>query len=312
MVNSGDLTIADILGTPGLVPVSLNPAGPGLRWMDLGGYHCYQGFFEDGIRDYLRLNPNPQRGVSDLGLLAGLLPMQTVAPTGFLFHAGRCGSTLLARILARSRRNIVIGEASAQNGFWRAVAGRGDAELGLFRDMVLAMGRQRLPSYDAHLIKFTSYNILRYGWIRKVFPEVPAVFLFREPGAMLASLLDGPPQWLGNDCGDGFQWQDPADAVRDFFSAALAVPGTELRMLDYHDLTPESLPVILEWLGQRPAPLELRQMLSEFSWYSKSATPERFHPRQPRSGVAVSRDLTDLYRELRRRARSDWPDMGRD
>ena len=296
-----------------MIPVGLEPGPDGtvqVRWEDLGAYHCYHGFFDDGLAMLQTLVKGDLPGMqTPLADLPEFPLEQCVSPTGLIFHSARCGSTLLAKVLARSRKNIVVGEASVQNAFWRLVEGRGPGEIDLFRRLVLAMGLRRLQGYDGHIVKFTSHNVMRFAAIREAFPHTPALFLFREPQATLDSYHRGLPGWMGKDCGDGLRWSTPEAAVADFWEAAMAIREPGLRMLDYTSLTPASLPGILDWFGQKPDTAELRQMVAEFGWNSKSRVPKPFI-REVREKVGrVSPRLAELYTALRARESADWPDV---
>ena len=98
---------SELTRLPGLIPIGFDRSLRQLRWLDLSTYHCYQGFFRDALAFYRALSASePAEMCSGLDVLAApdLIP-GAIAPTGFIFHAGRCGSTLLARVLARSRSN---------------------------------------------------------------------------------------------------------------------------------------------------------------------------------------------------------------
>jgi hypothetical protein len=49
------------------------------------------------------------------------------------------------------------------------------------------MGRQRTSEQKAYFVKFTSYNVLFIDFIKAAFPDVPCLFLYREPGEVLVS-----------------------------------------------------------------------------------------------------------------------------
>lgn len=253
--------------------------------MDLEQFHCYQGFFSDAINVWASM-----RGAelycctSALDALESIpIPANSLPPTAFIFHAGRCGSTLLAQVLSRSRQNMVFSEAPPHNQIWRKNASG-------FRNLVLAMGRRRLPSYRAHIVKFTSFNILRFDQIRAAFPGVPSLFLFREPGAMLASWDRGKPAWL--------EQASPDAAVESFFRAALSIRDPDFRCLDYSLLTPESMGSIASFFHVDASPPEWRLMMDGFRWDAKSgAQPCRFSA-PDNEKRAVPAVLKDLYAQL--------------
>jgi hypothetical protein len=115
------------------------------------------------------------------------LPANAMEPTGLIFHASRCGSTLLAKVIARSQANMVFGEADPHNQIWRYIAASPSVPELLVRNIILQTGRRRLPTYQAHIVKFTSLNVLQFPTIHAAFPGVPKLFLFRTPSQILAS-----------------------------------------------------------------------------------------------------------------------------
>jgi hypothetical protein len=281
---------------PGLIPTELHALTSEIRWTDLDSYHCYHGFFSTALAEYAALRRTPASaflsGLDALkhdGILTGCMP-----PTGFIFHAGRCGSTLLVKILARSRSNMVFSEAQPHNQIWRAIQADGGTDL--YKALLIAMGRPRLPSYRSHIVKFTSFNIMQFERIRKAFPDVPALFLFRRPGAILASMHREAPGWLGRDLGIGRIWVDGETAVTDFFEAAADANDSLFWPLDYQQLTPERLPEILRFFNIDASPSDLHLMTAEFSWDAKGRQRRPFVPRSGESGTSAA--LEDLYRRL--------------
>ena len=181
----------EIAARPGLIPVEIDAAAQQVNWIDLNGYHCYEGFLDHALAVYASLcRTPPATFTSDLDSLPYLAAQcDCLPPSGFIFHAGRCGSTLLVKSLARSRQNLVFGESLPHNQIWSALAGRKDGGLELYRSLLLLMGRRRLPAYKAYIAKFTSFHITLYPFIRDAFPGVPRLFLFRRPESIVESCL---------------------------------------------------------------------------------------------------------------------------
>jgi hypothetical protein len=298
----------ELLNRPGVVPVSIDSSGPEVGWLDLNGYHCYEGFFHQSLALYYALcKAPPARFRTALDALASPGIQQGMHPTAFIFHAGRCGSTLLARVLARSRANLVWSEAAPHNQVWRALPRHDPAAIEIYRNLILAMGRRRLSSYRTHIIKFTSFNIVQFASIRAAFPGVPALFLFRDPGAALESCRRKSPSWIGRDLGVGALWSEPADAVEAFFSVAAGIADPDFRCLDYASLNADFLPSILGFLCAEPPESDLRVMRSEFRWDAKSGSGRRpFNQAGGTRDFAVPAALQVLYRQLVQRSAADW------
>jgi len=288
---------------PGLIPVSIDSDSRRIEWVDLEQYHCYDGSFHAALNAFETFKRGKvERFVTELEVLDTIAtPANSLAPTGFIFHAGRCGSTLLAQVLARSRTHMVFGEAPAHSQILRMThASTADR---LCKNLFLAMGRRRLAAYRSHIIKFTSFNILRFQQIRGLFPGVPALFLFRDPDAMLRSYRRDSPPWIGQGMGFGGNILGSAEsAVETFFRAALSIGDADFRCLDYARLTPESLEEIAIFLDAERDSRELAIMRDGFLWDARSGSaPKPFLPASSSSfsdSRAAASALWDLYRKL--------------
>jgi|HubBroStandDraft_4_1064222.scaffolds.fasta_scaffold110098_2 hypothetical protein len=282
---------------PGLIPVQLS-AGQA-QWIDMNGYHCYEGFFHQSLAAYEGLTPSRrQRFTSTLDFLTDP-PEDSIRPSGFIFHMGRCGSTLLSKVLARSRAHLVFSEAAPHNQIWRILptdkSGDPSRNLEMYRTLLLAMGRPRLPSYRAHIVKFTSFNIVKFDFIRAAFPGVPALFLFRDPAHAIDSYRRRNPSWMGAELGIGKTWHTPEAAIETFLDAALSIRDPDFQCVDHAHLTPDLLPAILRFFHLDPSMEEMRLMASEFAWDAKGGSrPRRFEPALIAT-AAVPPHLRELY-----------------
>lgn len=111
-----------------------------------------------------------------------------IYPNGFIFHMSRCGSTLAAQMLAKLPRNIVISEAAPLDSILRCGAGE-DYIIKWLRWTASALGRKRFDEESKFFIKFDSWNTLDIGTIRKAFPDVPWIFMYRNPVEVIVSQM---------------------------------------------------------------------------------------------------------------------------
>ncbi|HVW11123.1 MAG TPA: hypothetical protein VHC90_21205 [Bryobacteraceae bacterium] len=292
---------AEHTARPGLIPVDLDAVQRIAAWVDLQNYHFFEGSFRRSLATYTALlagapqPAEPWQCISSLDFLQSAPPpTDSLNPSGFILHAGRCGSTLLAKVLARSPEHLVFGEGGPHNHIWPVINASPHPAPELLRNLILHTGRPRLRSYKAHLVKFTSFNVMRLETIQAAFPEVPVLFLFRHPAEMLASWRRGKPGWMGVDTGIGTVWHSPESAISDFFEHALRA-GDRLRLLDYSDLSPRMLPGILDAFHLDPPAADRELMRAEFAWDAKS---NRTWTPHPATGLTVPPGLLELYREL--------------
>jgi hypothetical protein len=105
----------------------------------------------------------------------------------------RCGSTLVAQMLAALPSNIVVSEAEPLNA---VVQLRGsllqlslDQHVGVLTAMVAALGRGRSNAERHYVIKLDSWHTLALPLFRRAFPQVPWIFLYRDPVEVLVSQM---------------------------------------------------------------------------------------------------------------------------
>jgi hypothetical protein len=142
--------------------------------------------------------PDPVTGVLDFTNPATLRQFQAaqtarqgLAPTGLIFHMSRCGSTLVSQMLAALPQNVVLAEAGPLDGVLRAQLWAPDVTDGQrvawLRGLVSALGQARNPEEMHLFIKLDSWHTLELPLIRRVFPGVPWVFLYRNPVEVVVS-----------------------------------------------------------------------------------------------------------------------------
>jgi hypothetical protein len=159
---------------------------PFVDWCYMADQRFTHPFFSDTIRQRTALPFNVlfrhQTPIEFLGELSE--KNETIAPTGFIFHMSRCGSTLVAQMFAALAANIVISEAPPID----AIIGSTDVERGTWlRWMLGALARKRTGREKNLFVKFDSWNTIELDFIRRVFPDVPWIFLYRNPIEVIVS-----------------------------------------------------------------------------------------------------------------------------
>jgi hypothetical protein len=165
-----------------------------LRWMDLAERHIAEPFFDETIG--ICLSKMSERSgykpLSDIGfLIESAIDINAIAPTAFIFHVSRCGSTLLTQALSTDQANIVYAEAPLLDEILRAPMHDKSLTAAetekLFKAAVKFLGQQRKSQYQQLFIKLDSWHIHFYPLLRKWFPDTPFYFLSREPNAVIVS-----------------------------------------------------------------------------------------------------------------------------
>lgn len=176
---------------PGWLPWRLAPDGDGLTgvdWAEFTGVPLDGAFHAAAVRDALARPFNRllrcRMGLGDF--LRGA-PGSLRVPDGFVFHMSRCGSTLVARMLAALPDSYAINEAAPIDALLHASAGAPEeVRAAALRTMVGALGAR--PS-RRWFVKLSAWPVLELPLFRLAFPDVPWIFVHRDPAAVIASQM---------------------------------------------------------------------------------------------------------------------------
>lgn len=176
------------------------------------------------------------------------------APTGFIFHLSRCGSTLAAQMLAARDDAVVVSEAPPLDEMVQldlySPGFDPDIHARCVKAMVAALGRRRRGGERLYVVKLDSWHTLALPLFRHAFPDTPWVFLYREPLEVLVSQMRQrgmqtvpgslPSRLYGLDFGLAPE-EYCAGVIGRFMSAALkGLDGGGGLLVDYSEL-PEAL-----------------------------------------------------------------------
>lgn len=192
-----DGLMTDVEQLKGWVPVRVywEGASPILDWCYLGERRFNAPFFDQTVEEALRHPFNLLfRHQTPLGILEELHAKRAgLAPSGFIFHASRCGSTLVSQMLAALPQNLVISEARPIDAVLRAnfrESGLTDERRAEWlRWITAALGQRRGVEEQRFYIKFDCWSALDLALIERAFPDVPWIFVYRDPLEILVSQL---------------------------------------------------------------------------------------------------------------------------
>lgn len=165
-------------------------------WCHMGTERFTRPFFEDSVNARLRrpfsLLFRRQTPIEFLGKIYE--GSRGVRPAGFIFHTSRCGSTLVSQMLASAAKNIVISEPPPIDSILRADTGSvivsDEIRITWLRWIVNAFGQMRDQTEERLFVKFDSWSTTELGLIRRAFPDVPWIFLYRSPLEVIVSQMD--------------------------------------------------------------------------------------------------------------------------
>lgn len=187
----------------GWMPARMLRCGSELRleWTLMGDRRLVEPFFEQTLQKQMG-HPFHQVFRRETGmdeLVAWTDAYEGVPLRGLIYHESRCGSTLMAQQLVELLRNIVASEPPPLDALLRARLTMPEVPRAVLvrwiRAMVRALGQAR-HGEEALYIKMDCWNVHAMELMREAFPEVPWVFLYREPEAVLIQHQQLPAMWL--------------------------------------------------------------------------------------------------------------------
>lgn len=174
---------------------------PGLGWMDMTGVSLSEPFFQQTVE---RAKADHRRELfTEFDVLLRLeKQLDSVPPTGFIFHSSRCGSTLVANACRAISNSIVLSEANAIDKLIARFITDADSAVKeslysvFLRGVVHALA-QRQTGTEKHLfVKFACCSFAQLERIKRIWPNVPWLFLYRDPVETIVSNLRDVPPWL--------------------------------------------------------------------------------------------------------------------
>ncbi len=202
------------------LPVSVNVLSnpPVVAWAHFAGVRLTAPFFEEPLRGALSRPFNrafPYRTTLD-DFVERAEFADALQPSGFIFHMSRCGSTLVSQMLAALPQNIVVSEAPPLDAIVQMAGQPTDrppaGAIRALRAMVAALGRRRFAEERDYVLKLDCWHTLALPLFRAAFPDVPWVFLYRDPVEVMVSQMRAPgaqvvhgalpPQIYGIDGGE--------------------------------------------------------------------------------------------------------------
>ncbi len=194
----------------GWVPIRLFWQGsePLVEWCYLGRERFTDPFFDSTIQLALQSPFNRlfrhHTTMATLGEWSRRSP--GIRPSGFIFHMSRCGSTVISQILASVAEHVVVSEAgpidAIARAYLRAPQAPVEQRIEWLQWMVSALGQRRAGCEERYFIKFDARTTFELPLLRQAFPEVPWIFLYRDPVEVLVSLVSRPSSMTSPGMGE--------------------------------------------------------------------------------------------------------------
>ncbi|MHA4811089.1 sulfotransferase [Flavitalea flava] len=163
------------------------------HWLPAGNLGFTDPFFDETILKAKFLHAgHKQKSVSDCPILSEWAgDMETVAPSAFIFHVSRCGSTLVSQMLTQLKSAIVLAEVPFFDDILRlppeVQEANGWPVLSLLSAAIRLYGRKRTGKEKYLFVKTDSWHLFYYDLLRKLYPDTPFILLFRTPAEVIRS-----------------------------------------------------------------------------------------------------------------------------
>ena len=195
------------LNFDGWLPIRIWPLAEQWQvdWCWFADTPLHQPFFRDAVEEALRLPFNQAfRRQTPLSVLTEWQAQSPgLAPSAFILHASRCGSTLISQMLARLDDHIVVSEPPPLDALLRGELPETERRAAI-SGLLSAYGQRRRGIEQRLVIKLDAWNIGEWPLLQTCFPDTPWLFVYRDPLEIAVSHVRRPgmhmvPGMLG-DC----------------------------------------------------------------------------------------------------------------
>ena len=287
---------------------------PGLVWMEMSGISLTEPFFQQTV-ERARKDKRRERFTEFDVLLTLEQQLDSVEPTGFIFHSSRCGSTLVANACRAVSNAIVLSEANAIDKLIARFITDADNPVKeslysvFLRGVVHALAQRRSAGAQHLFIKFACCSFAQLERIKRIWPNVPWLFLYRDPVETIVSNLRDVPPWLIDkdrrvlssiigDEGEMSLEELCARTIGSLYSTAYKLANGNGMLLNYKQLSVPVIASVLSFFKVNLSSEELETITRTSGVYSKEVSGTRAFV----SDVDVKQKLaSDLVREMSER-----------
>jgi hypothetical protein len=238
----------------------------------------------------------------------------SLEPTGFIFHSSRCGSTLVANACRAISNSIVLSEANPIDKLiarFITDATSDQVKSTLYsvflRGVVHALGQRRSGDEQHLFIKFACCSFSQIERIGRIWPNVPWLFLYRDPIETIVSNLDDIPPWLVDKdrrvlaaiagvspaaVAEMSLAELCARTIGSLYATAHRLANANSMLLNYTQLSVPEIAKVLRFFNVSPSSNEIDEIARRSGLYSKEASGTREfvadgHAKQQRASVLI-------------------------
>ena len=292
-LNQTPITTPDIQLVGNWLPYRYQPKRRLVNWLLPVG-HATEPFHDETIARYrqqLLLNQIIQPCTSLDVAQQQAKNLVDTNPAGFIFHLSRCGSTLISGSLSELETTCVFSESPLLTELLLD-GNLTSAEQQVCLRALINVQAAAFPHRTQMIIKWNAWDIFHWELIHEIYPQVPAIFLVRDPVEILASHQRSAGRHMAGDRSLGnvnpiFITETRAQTLLDWRCGVLdALLGEMNRVdkqgailrVDYKDLDASGINQICHHLGLPPNTERIVQRL-------------KFHSKSP--GVVFANDILD-------------------
>jgi hypothetical protein len=289
----------DVARLKGWTPIDavVHEGRPGLWWMDMRDINLSEPFLEQTISQARKSLSPPREKFTEFDAVIQLEEtLDSVSPSGFIFHASRCGSTLVANACRALSGSIVLSEPAAVDKLVARFSTDANTPVKealysvVLRGVVKALSQRRHGDESRLFLKFSCCSVAQLRRIRRIWPNVPWLFIYRDPAEIIVSNLRNVPTWLedadnrvladiiglaSTELAGMNREELCARSIGAFLGHASRLANDNGMLLNYSELSISSLLRVLEFFGITPSKAEFRQVENAASVYSKDRTGQR-------------------------------------
>jgi hypothetical protein len=273
-----------------------------VRWMYFGQTSLNEPFFRQTVSKLREHNPPAlEIELTEDSIFRAGRKSRNLLPLGFIFHASRCGSTLVSNALRIFDELQVVAEACPITGLflpcgdqnylsagYECIAKRKNLAENLFNIFSTYREDHQVPI----IVKFSSLNSICLPNVRNLWPTVPSIFIMRDPVEIIASNLR---DWRASPfaesnaiarelCGADSSNEIPTEeyaarVIARYFDAAISQIGSNLMILDYKNINMETPRKIAKFFELALPDDYEEKVRSVFRVYSKDENKEKLYNR---------------------------------
>jgi hypothetical protein len=289
------------------VRIDLNNKSPEISWMRRENLCFTDPMFDHTItKTKVAGEPIITTEMSAISHVAAAKP--DISPAGFIFHVGRCGSTILSNALQQIKNTIVLSEPSTINSLFETkLLSNENITSQTLKDLL------RIYSSPGNCyIKFSSWNTLFLPELKQLYPYVPCIFAFRNPFEVFDSIIAKPVGWMGYYR----KLEEKSDRKQSFidfvisFLKSIYLTAYEWKehciYVDYKDGNKVNLTKTLRHFNIEHNDDEMQRMISRSRFYSKDKNKntlfeQHLTPRYKLTAevqIAIETELIPVYNSL--------------